>query len=523
MAVFYRKYRPQKFSDLIGQEHIVSTLFSQITSGKIGHGYLFSGPKGSGKTSTARIFAKAVNCLVFGKDAKKRNIKFGEPCNKCLSCLSVVDGSHLDLVEIDAASNRSIEDIRDLREKIKLSPVSSRFKVYIIDEVHMLTREAHNALLKTLEEPPAHAIFILCTTEPAKLPATIISRVQRFSFSRASKEELGRVIAKVAKSEGIKLEDEASKVIIKASDGSFRDAVSILDQLSAYKKVIKAEVVKKVSIISDWNQLYDFVNNLVNNNLKDAVLIIEKNWQNGIDQSFFAKEIILFLEKMLFVKIGIEESYLELDKVQLKAIRELSLRISSTGVQYLIKLFLIAEGEMKVYPLPHIPLVLAACKFVPESKGDSDFEVNSKDKNVAQSNSSASKIVNDKKDINKKTSKKASSNLAQIQTYWKKFLDEVRLQNTHIMAILRSVRPMDFDGENLTLEVYYRFHKEKLEEPKIIMMLEEKLKDITSQQVRIRFSLIKKEAQAPEPVKSSDVVDVESKEFERMAQEIFTK
>src|SRR5579872_7513583 len=227
MAVFYRKYRPQKFSDLVGQRDIVETLLAQLASGKIAHGYLFAGPRGSGKTSTARIFAKSVNCLSY-KDSK-----FGEPCNKCQSCLAISDGSNLDLFEIDAASNRGIDEIRDLREKIKLSPVSSRFKVYIIDEAHMLTTEAFNALLKTLEEPPKHAIFILCTTASSKLPPTIISRLSRFNFKRATEDEIVAAISKIAKAEKVDIDKEAFFAVAKAADGSFRDAVSLFDQLAS--------------------------------------------------------------------------------------------------------------------------------------------------------------------------------------------------------------------------------------------------------------------------------------------------
>src|SRR3990167_7268759 len=208
--VLYRKYRPQSFSDLIGQNHIKEALLSSLKNGKISHAYLFSGPRGTGKTSTARIFAKSVNCQKTKIQDPKSQIQFGEPCNKCDSCLAITEGSHLDVLEIDAASNRGIDEIRDLREKIKLSPIGGRFKVYIIDEVHMLTAEAFNALLKTLEEPPAHAIFILCTTELGKLPPTVISRLQKFHFERAASDDLVKVLEKIAKSENVKVKEEAA-------------------------------------------------------------------------------------------------------------------------------------------------------------------------------------------------------------------------------------------------------------------------------------------------------------------------
>lgn len=182
----YRKYRPQSFSEIVDQEHIVKPLLSQLKSGKITHAYLFSGPRGTGKTSTARIFAKAINCEQYEKNSSGG---FGEPCNKCASCLSITEGKNFDVLELDAASNRGIDEIRDLREKVNLAPGSSRYKVYIIDEAHQLTNEAFNALLKTLEEPPSHAVFILATTEAHKIPATIASRTQKYEFQLSEKTE----------------------------------------------------------------------------------------------------------------------------------------------------------------------------------------------------------------------------------------------------------------------------------------------------------------------------------------------
>ena len=228
-ATYYLKYRPQKVSelDLIS---VRESLEKILKSKKIPHAFLFSGPKGIGKTSAARIFAKSINCLGKRKDF--------EPCNKCDVCQEITNGSSLDLIEIDAASNRGIDDIRSLREKIKLSPARCRYKVYIVDEAHMLTTEAFNALLKTLEEPPAHAVFILCTTEPEKLPKTIVSRCLQIKFQKAKKEEVINSLKRVVKGEKLEVEKEVLAEISVNAEGSFRDAQKILDQLSLANRKI---------------------------------------------------------------------------------------------------------------------------------------------------------------------------------------------------------------------------------------------------------------------------------------------
>ena len=221
----YRVYRPQKFEDVIGQEHITKTLRNQIDSDNIGHAYLFSGTRGTGKTSTAKIFARAVNCL----DSIDQ-----EPCNECEVCRDILSDNIMDVVEIDAASNNSVDDIRELRESVKYSPTKAKYKVYIIDEVHMLSQGAFNALLKTLEEPPSYVIFILATTEPHKIPATILSRCQRFDFKRVTVKDITLRMKRICTEENIEVEDKALNLIARNSQGALRDALSILDQCISF-------------------------------------------------------------------------------------------------------------------------------------------------------------------------------------------------------------------------------------------------------------------------------------------------
>ena len=554
--VLYRKYRPQKLADLFGHEHIKNNLLSQLVSGKISHGYLFYGPKGSGKTSTARIIAKAVNCekvhssqlSVHGKEksVNREHLtvnKFSEPCNKCLSCVSITEGSNVDLVEIDAASNRGIDEVRQLQERIKLSPISSRFKVYIIDEAHMLTTEAFNALLKTLEEPPSHVIFILCTTEVNRLPATIVSRLSRFNFRRAESRDLTKVLEKISKVEKIDIDREAIDKIVEAADGSFRDAVSILDQVSAKSGKINPKDVESLTSGMGFGQILKFVDFILSNNLKKSVLYVEDLAKSGGDISFFVKQTALFLEKVLFTKIGVRDVFEDLDDQQIEALEKLAKTFDQEGLTALMRSFLVAETEIKLYPLPQIPVVLAICKHIGEgasaegigdTRGIEDSEGNEEEKTLRLKSDSAfeenAEKTSQRIKVEHATSSKEVVKVAKgskvtftdIEKNWPTFLNKVKGVNLHIMALLRSTKIMDYDGTNLILEVFYRFHKDKLEEPKVIKMLEETISLVNSSDIRFKFILAKRD-KVPKSVTQSNVVEIKDEDLAQIAAEIFSK
>ena len=290
----YRKYRPKTFDEIVGQDHITTTLKSQVKSGKIGHAYLFTGSRGTGKTSTAKIFAKAINCL---------NPQNGSPCYECEVCKSLMESNNVDVIEIDAASNNRVDEIRDIREKVKFMPVNGKYKVYIIDEVHMLTESAFNALLKTLEEPPSHIVFILATTEVHKLPATILSRCMRFDFHLISKEVLVNQLREIFKTEGIECEEEALKVIASSAEGSDRDMLSIADCMVAYSNG-KITTKKVMSILGNTShEVYlSIAKSIQTKDVGEALTILDRIENEGKNLSVVAKDMTTTFRNLLVAK-----------------------------------------------------------------------------------------------------------------------------------------------------------------------------------------------------------------------------
>ncbi|MDO4589681.1 MAG: DNA polymerase III subunit gamma/tau, partial [Fusobacterium sp.] len=277
----YRKYRPKNFEEIAGQKEIVKTLKASLRNGKTSHAYLFTGPRGVGKTTIARLIAKGVNCL--------KNGITDEPCNECANCLSINEGNFMDMIEIDAASNRGIDEIRQLKEKINYQPVNGRKKIYIIDEVHMLTKEAFNALLKTLEEPPEHVIFILATTEADKILPTIISRCQRYDFKALSPNEMKEKLGDIAKAEGIEVPDDVLDLIYENSGGSMRDATSILERvmITCLDEKITLEKAEQVLGVTPVKKMQEFLEKLLEKNYTNLIKILDDFWRESVEIELF--------------------------------------------------------------------------------------------------------------------------------------------------------------------------------------------------------------------------------------------
>src|SRR5512143_1923058 len=292
----YRKYRPKEWAEVMGQDHIVTTLKNAIAADRVAHAYLFAGSRGTGKTTLARLLAKAVNCL--NEDPGRR------PCNECAFCKAVNENRFLDLIEIDAASNTSVDDVRDLRDKINFSPSQGKFKIYIIDEVHMLSNQAFNALLKTLEEPPPHAIFVLATTEIHKIPATVLSRCQRHEFRRVPVDEIVGNLEKIVRAENIKADDEALTLIARQSAGGIRDAQSLLDQLASTGDKITLALAQTVLGTATSQTVLDIAASIVDRDPAHGLESIHRALDAGADPRSLARQIVEYLRGLMLIQMG---------------------------------------------------------------------------------------------------------------------------------------------------------------------------------------------------------------------------
>ena len=356
--VLYRKYRPQSFKEVVGQDHVVQTLQNAVRGNLISHAYLFSGPRGSGKTTLARILAKAANC---------KSPKQGEPDNTCEYCQEINQGRALDLIEIDAASNRGIDEVRDLKEGIRFAPTKFKYKIFVIDEAHQLTKEASNALLKTLEEPPSHAIFVLATTEIHRMIPTIISRCQRFDFRKLQIPEIVGRLQDLSKKEKVAIEKPALQILAGYAGGSLRDAESLLDRVLTFytgstNNAITAKAVQELLGIVDVHILSEFVDLLSQKKAPEAVEFLNRNLENGMDPQEFAKNLVEYLRNILILKLNPELTQTiaaGFTKEQQEKIVERAKNVEGKFLTNAVKLFMEAERDMRYADIIQLPLELA--------------------------------------------------------------------------------------------------------------------------------------------------------------------
>lgn len=512
--VLYRKWRSQTLAELIGQPHVTQTLLNALKTGSVSHAYLFCGPRGTGKTSTARILAKALNCL--------NNNGRGEPCNHCEMCNAITEDRAMDVIEIDAASNRGIDDIRDLREKVNYAPTQARHKVYIIDEFHMLSKDASNALLKTLEEPPSHVVFVLATTESHKVLPTILSRCQHFDFRRHSASNIADKLAQVCISENIDIDGSSLHLIARNSTGSMRDAYNLLEQLTTYYGLsIQFSQVQALLGITGDSRVKEIIHHIIDNNISLGLAALINVNNDGLDLHQFNREMVEYLRELLLVKTGASES-VDLAGEDILELKELADKASLSQILNAVKLFgQIELGNNESSTLP-MELALVECYLShdktlltghhrPVSTSTAAFKVSEPDikhpnpPQVTQKDIPAHTIEESLKPDIKETVPdqaepvtdtqpvvvpKLSSEIERLRLGWKQILDEVppNLKRSNAIALLRSagIKPVSIENETVVLSVKHGIYKEKMEKPEYQQIAEKIIGNFLGHACKIR-------------------------------------
>lgn len=489
----YRKYRPNNWTDVVGQAHVTSTLRNAVAADRVGHAYLFAGPRGTGKTSVARLLAKAVNCE--NPDAALR-----PDCN-CANCLSVQNGSFLDLIEIDAASNTSVEDVRDLRDKIGFSPNRGRFKVYIIDEVHMLSQAAFNALLKTLEEPPPHAIFILATTEIHKIPATVLSRCQRHEFRRLPVEETVAQLEKIAKDEGVKAEPAALELIARQGTGSLRDSISLFDQLASPGETLKLDWAQQVLGTSASQAVFGVIEAIVNKDAGGGLDQIHTALDAGSDARQFARQVVDALRGVLLLRMGAPVGA-QFAGEESKRLAEYAKALEVSQLLRVLRLFNDAAGEVKLAWQPGLPLEMAFVESLePPAATGLESATPASAKNSPAPARPASAPSTSQKPL---ASAPTTTNQGLDNQEWAKLKEQ--LKATNVGGLLNSVKVRELRGNTLFLGFASELLKEKMEKQENLAAVRTAINDVFGHSFEVECFMAGSKSDLPAGVDGSGMV-----------------
>lgn len=518
-TALYREWRPKNFEDVVGQEHITTTLKNQIQNDRIAHAYLFCGTRGTGKTSTAKVMAKALNCL---------NPVNGEPCNECEMCKKINEGLAIDVTELDAASNNGVDKIRDIIDDAKYPPQEARFKVYIMDEVHMLSMGAVNAFLKTLEEPPANVIFILATTDPQKLPITILSRCQRFDFKRISKSDISDRLRKIVGAQGVLADEKSLELISRVSDGAMRDALSILDQAIAMGdgSVNYDSVVGMLGLVTN-EYLFNITSAIIERNIQKAMNIIEEVVYAGKDINLFIKDLTGHFRNLLMAKVtNNPEEVLDMSMENINLIKEQGSRIRVEEIMRDIRILQEAEGNAKISKQARLYLELATikmCKIEYDTSSEvilarinrleeviksgkiqvaqaqqcsnQDDEVSNVQKRVATQD-----VINKEQAVTEtpviEVNTNATTSIGDIQRAWHDILEALKARRVMVIyASLMTGRPVACNNGIVLIkyEEEYAFNKIRLEKPDNIKVINEVVSEVMRERLKVRFTVETKE------------------------------
>ncbi len=490
----YRKYRPKGWAEVIGQEHVLQTLKNAIVADRVGHAYLFSGPRGTGKTTLARLLAKAVNCLAENPA--------GRPCNECENCTAVNENRFLDLIEIDAASNTSVDDVRSLRDKINFSPSQGKYKIYIIDEVHMLSTQAFNALLKTLEEPPSHAIFILATTEIHKIPSTVLSRCQRHEFRRVPVDEIVSQLKMIVSAEKLQADDDALIMIARQAAGGMRDAISLLDQLSSTGTKITLALAQSVLGTATNQTVLDVIASVRDREPATGLEAIHRALDSGADPRSLARQIVEYLRGLMLIQMG-NASQVEATADVKKQMQAHSASFSTSDVLRMMKIFNTAATDLRGGWQPSLSLELALAEVI---EGPEMLVPQTAARAKPKSESAPQMEAVKKSEPEKVKPENAIVAAGDVIKVWKQVSHSLSKSQPNLSALLNSVKMIDVQGKTLVLGFASEVLVSKMDKPEHADILRNALVDVLGVQLELRCVVTNAKGKLPPNVSQDGMV-----------------